>query len=73
MEWLSRGNHAPYGAATKPLLVQPATDSSSGFNGIYLLPVNLYGPEDNFDPQLPRHPSLDLQGTLSAQLKGESK
>lgn len=36
----------------KALLVQlEAYRNQYGFNGIYLLPVNLYGPEDNFDPR----------------------
>lgn len=44
--------NAPYGIAKKALLVQlQAYRQQYGFNGIYLLPVNLYGPEDNFDPQ----------------------
>jgi len=43
--------NAPYGVAKKALLVQlQAYRQQYGFNGIYLLPVNLYGPEDNFDP-----------------------
>jgi GDP-L-fucose synthase len=43
--------NAPYGVAKKALLVQlDAYRLQYGFNGIYLLPVNLYGPEDNFDP-----------------------
>jgi GDP-L-fucose synthase len=43
--------NAPYGIAKKALLVQlQAYRKQYGFNGIYLLPVNLYGPEDNFDP-----------------------
>ena len=43
--------NAPYGIAKKALLVQlEAYRQQYGFNGIYLLPVNLYGPEDNFDP-----------------------
>jgi GDP-L-fucose synthase len=43
--------NAPYGIAKKALLVQcQAYRDQYGFNGIYLLPVNLYGPEDNFDP-----------------------
>ncbi|MDZ8028947.1 MAG: GDP-L-fucose synthase family protein [Nostoc sp. DedQUE01] len=42
--------NAPYGIAKKALLVQlQAYRQQYGFNGIYLLPVNLYGPEDNFD------------------------
>jgi len=44
--------NAPYGLAKKMLLVQAqAYRQQYGFNTIYLLPVNLYGPGDNFDPQ----------------------
>lgn len=44
--------NAPYGLAKKMLLVQAqAYRRQYGFNAIYLLPVNLYGPGDNFDPQ----------------------
>jgi GDP-L-fucose synthase len=43
--------NAPYGLAKKMLLVQSqAYRQEYGFNSIYLLPVNLYGPGDNFDP-----------------------
>jgi GDP-L-fucose synthase len=43
--------NAPYGLAKKMLLVQSqAYRQQYGFNSIYLLPVNLYGPKDNFDP-----------------------
>jgi GDP-L-fucose synthase len=42
--------NAPYGLAKKMMLVQAqAYRSQYGFNAIYLLPVNLYGPRDNFD------------------------
>ncbi len=42
--------NAPYGLAKKMLLVQlQAYRQEYNFNGIYLLPVNLYGPGDNFD------------------------
>jgi GDP-L-fucose synthase len=42
--------NAPYGLAKKMLLVQlQAYRSQYGFNGVFLLPVNLYGPRDNFD------------------------
>ena len=42
--------NAPYGLAKKMLLVQSqAYRNQYGFNSIYLLPVNLYGPRDNFD------------------------
>jgi GDP-L-fucose synthase len=44
--------NAPYGLAKKMLLVQAqAYRSQYGFNAIYLIPVNLYGPGDNFDPR----------------------
>jgi GDP-L-fucose synthase len=43
--------NAPYALAKKMLLVQSqAYREEYGFNAIYLLPVNLYGPRDNFDP-----------------------
>jgi GDP-L-fucose synthase len=43
--------NAPYGLAKKMLLVQAqAYRAQYGFNAIYLLPVNLYGPGDDFDP-----------------------
>ena len=43
--------NAPYGLAKKMLLVQgQAYREQYGFNAIYLIPVNLYGPGDNFDP-----------------------
>src|SRR2546428_596856 len=44
--------NAPYGLAKRMLLVQAqAYRQQYGFNTIYLLPVNLYGPGDNFDPE----------------------
>jgi len=44
--------NAPYGLAKKMLLVQSqAYRQQYGFNSIYLLPVNLYGPRDNFNPE----------------------
>jgi GDP-L-fucose synthase len=44
--------NAPYGIAKKALLVQAqAYRDQYGFNAVYLLPVNLYGPRDNFDPK----------------------
>jgi len=43
--------NAPYGLAKKMLLVQSqAYRQQYGFNSLFLLPVNLYGPGDNFDP-----------------------
>jgi GDP-L-fucose synthase len=44
--------NAPYGLAKKMALVQAqAYRKQYGFNAIYLIPVNLYGPGDNFDPE----------------------
>lgn len=44
--------NAPYGLAKKMMLVQSqAYRTQYGFNSIFLLPVNLYGPGDNFDPE----------------------
>ena len=44
--------NAPYGLAKKMMLVQSqAYRQQYGYNSIYLLPVNLYGPADNFDPK----------------------
>ena len=45
--------NAPYGLAKKMLLVQSqAYRQQYGFNSIFLLPVNLYGPRDHFDPSV---------------------
>jgi GDP-L-fucose synthase len=44
--------NAPYGLAKKMLLVQSqAYRQQYGFNSIFLMPVNMYGPGDNFNPQ----------------------
>jgi len=44
--------NAPYGVAKKSLLVMlQAYREQFGLNGVFLLPVNLYGPHDNFDPE----------------------
>jgi len=44
--------NAPYGVAKKALLVQcQAYREQYGMNAVFLLPVNLYGPRDNFDPE----------------------
>ena len=55
--------NAPYGVAKKSLLVMcQAYRQQYGLDAIYLLPVNLYGPRDNFHPALqPRHPRADPQ------------
>ncbi len=75
--------NAPYGLAKKMMLVQAqAYRQQYGFNAIYLLPVNLYGPGDNFDPdsshvipalihkiqqaKLKKEKSIEVWGTGSA-------
>lgn len=75
--------NAPYGIAKKALLVQlQAYREQYGMNGIYLLPTNLYGPRDNFDPATSHvipalvrrmvearrggHPTLQVWGTGNA-------
>ncbi|MDF5722756.1 MAG: GDP-L-fucose synthase [Rhizonema sp. PD37] len=66
--------NAPYGIAKKALLVQlQAYRQQYGFNGIYLLPVNLYGPEDNFDPKSSHVIPALIRKVQEAQIKGEKK
>jgi GDP-L-fucose synthase len=66
--------NAPYGVAKKALLVQlQAYRQQYGFNGIYLLPVNLYGPEDNFDPCSSHVIPALIRKVHEAQQKGETK
>ena len=64
--------NAPYGIAKKALLVQlQSYRQQYGFNGIYLLPVNLYGPEDNFDPQSSHVIPALIRKVCEAQARGE--
>ena len=66
--------NAPYGIAKKALLVQlQSYRQQYGFNGIYLLPVNLYGPEDNFDPQSSHVIPALIRKVCEAQQRGEVK
>ena len=66
--------NAPYGIAKKALLVQlQAYRQQYGFNGIYLLPVNLYGPEDNFDPRSSHVIPALIRKVQEAQDKGEKQ
>jgi GDP-L-fucose synthase len=66
--------NAPYGVAKKALLVQlQAYRQQYNFNGIYLLPVNLYGPEDNFDPSSSHVIPALIRKVHEAQIKGEKK
>ena len=64
--------NAPYGIAKKALLVQlEAYRLQYGFNGIYLLPVNLYGPEDNFDPNSSHVIPALIRKVHEAQQRGD--
>ena len=63
--------NAPYGLAKKALLVQlQSYRLQYAFNGIYLLPVNLYGPEDNFDPHSSHVIPALIRKVYEAQQRG---
>lgn len=65
--------NAPYGLAKKMLLVQAqAYRQQYGFNAIYLLPVNLYGPLDNFDPASSHVIPALIKKVVDAQREGRS-
>ena len=64
--------NAPYGIAKKALLVQlEAYRQQYSFDGIYLLPVNLYGPEDNFDPRSSHVIPALIRKVYEAQQRGD--
>lgn len=66
--------NAPYGLAKKMLLVQSqAYRQQYDFNSIFLLPVNLYGPRDNFDPQSSHVIPALIRKCVEAKQKGEKK
>ncbi|MDJ0592211.1 MAG: GDP-L-fucose synthase [Pleurocapsa sp. MO_226.B13] len=66
--------NAPYGIAKKALLVQlEAYRQQYGLNGIYLLPVNLYGPEDNFDPRSSHVIPALIRKVHEAQQRGDKE
>ncbi len=66
--------NAPYGIAKKALLVQlEAYRQQYNFNGIYLLPVNLYGPEDNFDPRSSHVIPALIRKVHEAQQRGDKE
>jgi GDP-L-fucose synthase len=66
--------NAPYGLAKKMLLVQAqAYRQQYGFNAIFLLPVNLYGPRDNFDPVSSHVIPALIRKCLEAQERGEKE
>jgi GDP-L-fucose synthase len=66
--------NAPYGLAKKMLLVQAqAYRQQYGFNAIFLLPVNLYGPGDNFDPVSSHVIPALIRKCVEAQERGEKE
>jgi len=66
--------NAPYGLAKKMLLVQlQAYRQQYGFNGIYLLPVNLYGPGDNFDPEYSHVIPAIIKKCVDAKREGKDR
>ncbi|MQC26239.1 MAG: GDP-L-fucose synthase [Chloroflexi bacterium] len=66
--------NAPYGLAKKMLLVQAqAYRKQYGFNAIYLLPVNLYGPRDNFDLATSHVVPALVRKCIEAQDRGEER
>lgn len=66
--------NAPYGLAKKMLLVQgQAYRQQYNFNAIYLLPVNLYGPGDNFNPQNSHVIPALIKKCVDAKERGDNK
>ena len=66
--------NAPYGVAKKAMLVQlQAYREQYGMNGIFLLPVNLYGPGDNFDPSSSHVIPALIKKCVDAKRNGEKE
>ena len=66
--------NAPYGLAKKMLLVQAqAYREQYGFNAIYLLPVNLYGPRDNFNLETSHVIPALIRKMVDAEDTGETE
>jgi GDP-L-fucose synthase len=66
--------NAPYGLAKKMLLVQAQSYREQfGFNAIYLLPVNLYGPRDNFDLETSHVIPAQIRKCIEAKEQGASQ
>jgi GDP-L-fucose synthase len=66
--------NAPYGIAKKALLVQlQAYRQEYGFNGIFLLPVNLYGPGDNFDLESSHVIPAMIRKFIEARERGDAE
>jgi len=65
--------NAPYGLAKKMLLVQSqAYRQQYGYNSIFLLPVNLYGPGDNFDPESSHVIPAVIKKCVDATTRGDA-
>jgi len=65
--------NAPYGLAKKMLLVQAQTYRQQyGFNAIYLLPVNMYGIGDNFDPKSSHIIAATIKKVSEAKKEGRN-
>jgi GDP-L-fucose synthase len=66
--------NAPYGLAKKMLLVQSqAYRQEYGYNSIFLLPVNLYGPRDNFDPSASHVIPALVKKCVDAKVAGDDE
>jgi GDP-L-fucose synthase len=66
--------NAPYGVAKKMLLVQcQAYRQQYGINAVYLLPVNLYGPRDNFDLESSHVIPAMIRKFVEARARGEER
>jgi GDP-L-fucose synthase len=66
--------NAPYGLAKKMMLVQSqAYRAQYGFNSIFLLPVNLYGPGDNFDPRASHVIPALIKKCVDARREGQDE
>jgi GDP-L-fucose synthase len=66
--------NAPYGIAKKALLVQcQAYRQQYGMNAIFLLPVNLYGPRDNFDPASSHVIPALIRKAVEARERGDAE
>ena len=66
--------NAPYGLAKKMMLVQSqAYRDQYGFNSIFLLPVNLYGPRDNFNPKSSHVIPALIRKVIEAQERGDKE
>ena len=66
--------NAPYGLAKKMMLVQAqAYHQQYGFNAIFLLPVNLYGPRDNFNPVSSHVIPALIRKCFEAQVHGDKE